>query len=150
MKQSKSTNRSSCPISYSLDLLGDRWTMLVLRDVIMHGKERYGEMLSSGEKIASNILSDRLKKLEQDGIFTRETDPNDGRQVIYKSTEKGKSLLPLLLEMAAWGATHDVNTGAPKGFAEDFYSDREKYYENQRELIRGLFDQQQKSAETIT
>lgn len=144
MTQCKPTSRSSCPISFSLDLLGDRWTMLVLRDVIMHGKQRYGEMLSSDEKIASNILSDRLRKLESDGIFTRKTDPNDGRQVIYEVTEKGQSLLPLLLEMAAWGATHDANTGAPKGFAADFYADREKYYKNHRELIRGLFEQQKK------
>ena len=142
MNQCKSISRSTCPISYSLELLGDRWTMLVLRDVIMQGKQRYGEMLASDEKIASNILSDRLRKLESDGIFTRKADPSDGRQVIYEATEKGKSLLPLLLEMAAWGATHDIKTGAPNGFAEDFYSDREKYYENHRELIRGLFEQQ--------
>jgi DNA-binding HxlR family transcriptional regulator len=143
MSKCKSANRSTCPISYSLDLFGDRWTMLVLRDIIMHGKKRYGEMLSSAEGIASNILSDRLKRLEADGIVSRETDPQDGRQVIYRATAKGESLVPLLLEMAAWGASQDSNTGAPRGFAEGYYADRENYYLHHQRLIQELFEQQQ-------
>jgi DNA-binding HxlR family transcriptional regulator len=142
MSNCKPANRSTCPISYSLDLFGDRWTMLVLRDIIMHGKKRYGEMLLSAEGIASNILSDRLKRLEVDGIVSRETDPQDGRQVIYRATAKGESLIPILLEMAAWGASQDGNTGAPRGFAQGYYADREKYYLHHQRLIEELFEQQ--------
>ena len=135
-------SRSGCPISFSLDLFGDSWTLLVLRDLILHGKERFGEMLSSEEGIASNILAERLKRLEQSGIITRDKDPRDGRQVIYRVTDKGQTLAPVLLEIAAWGASHDAHTGAPAGFPESFYANRQAYYANHRELIAELFKAQ--------
>jgi len=130
--------RSGCPISYSLDIFGDRWSLLVLRDLVLFGKQRFGEFLSADEGIASNILSDRLKRLEVGGVITRETDPDDRRQVIYAVTDKGRRLTPVLLELAAWGATHDTDTNAPSRFAENFYADREAFYENHRELIAEL------------
>lgn len=103
--------KSQCPISYSLDLFGDRWTLLVLRDVILHGKTRFAEFQSSDEKIASNILSDRLRRLGEQGFIAIEKDPSDARQKIYSVTKKGLSLTPVLLEIAAWGASHDGQTG---------------------------------------
>ncbi len=130
--------RSGCPISYALDVLGDRWTLLVLRDLLLRGKARYKEFLASDEGIASNILADRLKRLEMAGIVTREDDADDRRQVIYRPTDKGESLLPVLLEIAAWGATHDADTAAPDAFAESFYADRQAFYENHRELFAKL------------
>ena len=132
-------NRSGCPISFSLDVFGDRWTLLVLRDLILRDKCRYREFLNSDEGIASNILSDRLKRLEDAGIVTRQQDPDDKRQIIYAATQKGRSLLPTLLEVAAWGATYDKQTGAPSGFAESFYADRQAFYDNHRELMEKLF-----------
>lgn len=131
--------RSGCPISFSLEMFGDAWTLLVLRDLILSGKQRFGEMLASGEGIASNILADRLRRLERAGIVTRPDDPNDGRQVIYRVTDKGRTLVPVLLEIAAWGARHDPNTAAPPGFAERFYADREAFYDNPGERIVALF-----------
>ena len=138
MVNSKRYHRSGCPISYALDIFGDRWTLLVLRDLILQGKQRYGEILASDERIASNILSDRLKRLETAGIIRRARDPEDGRQVLYRVTEKGRSLVPVMLEIAAWGAAHDENTGAPAGFAESFYANREAFYANHTELIAQL------------
>jgi len=138
------SRQSGCPISFSLDIFGDRWTLLVLRDLLMHDKRRYREFLSSDEGIASNILSDRLKRLEDRGIIARDADPDDKRQVIYTATPKGRSLLPILLEIAAWGASHDENTAAPSRFAESFYADRAAFYDNHRELIARLFEEDER------
>lgn len=114
----------------------------MLRDLILHGKTRFGEFQRSDEKIASNILSDRLRKLEKQGIVATTKDPSDARQKIYEATDKGLSLTPVLLEIAAWGASQDLHTGAPEGFAEAFYADREGYYRDHRRRIRELFDRQ--------
>ena len=118
--------RSGCPISYSLDIFGDRWTLLVLRDVLLKGKRYFQDFLEAEEGIASNILTDRLKKLERVGLIKKSRDSQDRRQFIYGPTKKGQTLVPVLLEIAAWGATHDRKTEAPKGFAKSFYADREK------------------------
>ena len=137
-KQSRS-DKSNCPIAYSLDIFGDRWSLVVLRDLVLWGKTRFAEMLESDERIASNILADRLERLERQGIIVREADPDDRRQKICLVTEKGLTLTPVLLEIAAWGASNDANTGAPPGFAEAFYADRESYYRDHRALIARLF-----------
>ena len=141
---SKSTRRekSNCPISYSLDLFGDKWTLLILRDVVLWGKTRFAEFQASDEKIASNILSDRLRRLEEQGIIVTSKDTADARQKIYTATKKGLSLTPVLLEIAAWGASNDPDTGAPTDFAADFYSDRQKYYAEHRDRIAELFEKQ--------
>jgi DNA-binding HxlR family transcriptional regulator len=142
MSQSSRQQKSSCPISYSLDIFGDKWTLLILRDVILHAKSRFVEFQSSDEKIASNILSERLRRLEKQGLIRTDKDPVDARQKIYSATEKGLSLTPVLLEIAAWGASHDPNTGAPRKFADEFYADREGYYRAHRERISSLFEDQ--------
>jgi len=142
MSKSSRREKSNCPISYSLDLFGDRWTLLVLRDLILWGKTRFGDIQASDEKIASNILSDRLRRLEGQGIIGITKDPSDARQKIYTVTDKGRSLTPVLLEIAAWGASHDPRTGAPDDFADDFYADREAYYEEHHSRIAGLFEKQ--------
>ena len=100
-------------------------------------KKRYKEMLAGEEGIASNILSDRLKHLEKSALITREKDPNDGRQVIYSVTEKGASLIPVMLEIAAWGATQYENTDASANFSKDFYNDREAFYSQYDRMIFG-------------
>ncbi|NCF71911.1 MAG: transcriptional regulator [Gammaproteobacteria bacterium] len=142
MSQSSRAEKSSCPISYSLDLFGDKWTLLVLRDLILWGKTRFAEFQAADEKIASNILSDRLRRLQEQGIVEIEKDPSDARQKLYTVTKKGLSLTPVLLEIAAWGASQDPQTGAPDDFAADFYADRETYYAEHRSRIAGLFEKQ--------
>ncbi len=132
--------RSSCPIRYSLDIFGDRWTLLVLRDLVLHSKTRFGEFLASDERIASNILADRLQRLEYAGIITRRPDPDDRRRQVCRVTQKGLTLTPVLLEIAAWGASNDSQTGAPSGFAAAYYADRGAFYSDHRRLIAALVD----------
>jgi len=98
-----SEHRSPCPIANALDLFGDRWTLLVLRDILLMDKHRHREFLASPEGIASNILAERLRRLEAAGLIDREPDPADRRQVIYTATEKGRTLVPLLRQIAEWG-----------------------------------------------
>ncbi len=96
----------------ALELLGDRWTLLIIRDLMVRGYTTFRQFLHSGEGIATNILSDRLRKLEAGGIVCTEPDPEDGRSSHYRLTEKGIALAPVLLEMLIWGAHHEP-TGAP-------------------------------------
>lgn len=103
-------NRSDCPIANALDHLGDRWSLLVIRDIALFGKKSYGELLKSAEGIATNVLSSRLSSLEASKILKRQPDPADGRRHIYSLTESGKDLLPLLLEMIVWSAEHHGDT----------------------------------------
>jgi DNA-binding HxlR family transcriptional regulator len=138
MSKTSKGRGSGCPICYSLDIFGDRWTLLILRDLLLHGKQRYRAFLTSDEAIASNILSDRLRRLEAADIIVREPDPNDRRQLIYRATDKGRTLLPVLLEIAAWGATHDQDTGAPPGFAESFYANREAFHADHAGMMARL------------
>lgn len=99
-------------MSVSLELLGDRWSLLIIRDVMVRGYRTFREFLGSGEGIASNILSARLHKLEAAGILTRVPAEDDGRSMYYRLTAKGIALAPVLLEMLIWGAHHEP-TDAP-------------------------------------
>ncbi len=101
--------RSTCPITCALDLLGDRWTLVVLRDLLLGGRTSFSEFAAS-EGIASNVLSDRLSRLEREGVVVRERDPADGRRRRYLPTEKGRTLIPILLELAVWGSDHAGGT----------------------------------------
>jgi len=100
--------RSSCPISCALDILGDKWTLLILRDMIFHKKSTYTEFLNSGEKIATNILADRLAILEKVGIITKQPHPEKKSKYLYKLTQKGIDLLPVLVEIGKWSTTYGV------------------------------------------
>lgn len=94
--------RSECPISYALDHLGDKWSLLLLRDLAFYGKKSYGELQNSKEGIATNILSNRLNSLEKTGFIAKQKDPNDGRKLIYLLTEKGIDTIPVMIEMMLW------------------------------------------------
>jgi DNA-binding HxlR family transcriptional regulator len=113
MKTRKIIRRSGCPVSFTLDLLGDKWTLLIVRDMIFMGKKYYKEFLESAEGIATNILADRLKRLEEEGIINRYNDPDNQTQYIYELTDKGLDLLPVILQMIVWGAKYDPKTEAP-------------------------------------
>lgn len=105
--------RSDCPINFSLETFGDLWSLLIVRDIVYFGKKTYGEFLESGEGIATNILASRLAHMEQKGILMKQPYAADKRKDIYSLTEKGLDLIPILLELARWGAQHDPQTGAP-------------------------------------
>jgi DNA-binding HxlR family transcriptional regulator len=99
-------------VSISLEKFGDRWSLLIIRDLMVRGFRTFKEFQESGEGIATNILADRLHKLEATGIITAVADVMDGRRVNYRLTEKGIDLAPVLLELLIWGARHG-ETGAP-------------------------------------
>ncbi len=99
----KITRRSMCPISTTLDILGDKWTLLIIRDLMFNGKRTYGEFLQSEEKIATNILADRLLTLEKNGIVEKRAFPGNKAKNLYQLTPKGIDLMPILLEIILWG-----------------------------------------------
>lgn len=107
------TPRSDCPVACALELVGDRWTLLVLRDLFF-GKHRYEEFLASGEGIATNILSARLQRLEQLGMIESQIDPDDRRRKHYELTALGGSFGPVLFALAKWGLEHIEGTVAAK------------------------------------
>ena len=99
--------RSQCPISFTLDLIGDKWSLLILRDIILFAKKYYHEFETSPESISTNILADRLKKLEAAQLILRAQDPENKKRVIYSPTPAALDLIPLLVEMLIWGSKYD-------------------------------------------
>ncbi len=99
--------RSGCPLNASVEILGDRWSLLIIRDMMLRGFRTYKEFLQSYERIATNILADRLQKLTTHGIITAERNPSDGRKLTYSLTPKGIDLAPVLTEMVLWAAGHE-------------------------------------------
>lgn len=95
--------RSGCPVSLSLDLFGDKWTLLILRDMVFSGKRHFRDLSRSAEGIASNILSDRLKKLVEAGMITKADDPSHKQKSVYSLTEKSIALVPILVHLNIWG-----------------------------------------------
>lgn len=99
--------RSGCPINLTLEMLGDRWSLIVMRDVMFGNRRHFRELLRNSEEgIASNILADRLKRLVENGLLTRQADPGHKQKAIYSLTEPAIELVPLLAQMAAWGRRH--------------------------------------------
>jgi DNA-binding HxlR family transcriptional regulator len=99
--------RSGCPLNASIEMLGDRWSLLIVRDMMVRGFSTFKEFVESDEGIATNILADRLRRLEEYGIVASAPDPGDGRKMIYRLTQKGIDLAPVLTEMVLWAARHE-------------------------------------------
>ncbi|MDN5204143.1 helix-turn-helix domain-containing protein [Fulvivirgaceae bacterium BMA10] len=102
--------RSDCPIGCALDVVGDRWTLLIIRDALYKGFKSYNEFLSSPEKISTNILAARLQKLTAYGIFEKQKNEQNQLKIDYVLTEKGKDLAPIMMELGKWGMKHIDNT----------------------------------------
>lgn len=113
------SRRSPCPIACTLDLIGDRWTLLVIRDMMFLGKHRFEEFLESPEGISTNILASRLKALEAMGLVEKQPYSNHPRRMNYQLTEKGKSLQPVLKGITAWGLKHIAETQIPQDNLSD-------------------------------
>jgi DNA-binding HxlR family transcriptional regulator len=111
MKAGKKKLRSHCPVNFGLEAFGDRWALLILRDIVFRGKRTYGEFLRSEEGFATNILASRLAHLVGEGILRREGNP-DGRKDTYSLTEKGLDLIPLIFEITLWSAKYDSRSEA--------------------------------------
>ena len=105
-------HRSGCPINFSLEIVGDAWSLLIIRDIVYFGKHTFGEFHDSAEGIARNILTNRLTKLEQNGILIKRPHP-DGRKDMYVLSEKGLDLVPLLMDAADWGVSYGFEIEAP-------------------------------------
>jgi DNA-binding HxlR family transcriptional regulator len=113
------TGKSGCPINLSLELLGDRWTLLIIRDLVFAGKKHFREFLQSDEGISSRTLAERLQTLRDEGIITRSDDPGHKLKAIYRLTEAGIDLLPVLAILGAWGARHRKADGDLADIAEE-------------------------------
>lgn len=124
--------RSGCPINIMLEILGDTWSLLIVRDLMFFGRKSYNEFLNAGEKIATNILSDRLQRLESSGIVAKRRDPSDARRFLYRLTEKGIDLAPVLVDMIVWAARHE-ETAAPGEVVREMVENREGFIARIRE-----------------
>lgn len=126
--------RSHCPISFSLDVFGDKWSLLILRDIMFYNRTHFRDF-APHEHIATNILSDRLGKLEAMNLINKQQDPKLKNQYVYSVTPTGKTLLPLLTEMTLWGLEHDPESLASKEFIMRTQTDKQKVA---REIARSI------------
>jgi DNA-binding HxlR family transcriptional regulator len=119
--------RSHCPINFTLEHLGDKWSLLIIRDLMFKGKRHYNEFLEAGEKVSTSVLGDRLKKLEAYGIISRGRDTVKKSRIRYSLTKKGIDLLPILIEMIIWGGEKDQFTETPKEFIDQASHNKEAF-----------------------
>jgi DNA-binding HxlR family transcriptional regulator len=118
--------RSGCPIGIALDLIGDAWTLLVVRDLMFKGANSFNDFLQAGEGIATNVLADRLSRLEAGGLVDKVRDPADARRFVYRLTGKGIDLAPVLVELVLWSARYE-KTDAPPQVVRAMHTDREGF-----------------------
>ena len=124
MSKNEKLRPSGCPVAFGLDIFGDRWSLLVIRDMMLNGKKTYGEFLEAGEGISTNILADRLKYLEAEGIIEKTQDPENRRSFIYTLTGKGLDLAPIILEIVNWGGKYDHRPFALKAMPDQIAKNR--------------------------
>lgn len=122
--------KSHCPINFALEIFGDPWSLLIVRDVMLLKKRRFKDFLQSPERIATNVLTDRLARLEQYGIIEKLCDQ-------YYLTEKGLDLLPVVAEMSAWGSKYDPKTASPKRLVEFARGNPSRYRKELRAIAMG-------------
>lgn len=120
------SRRSGCPISISLEIFGDRWSLLVIRDLLFTDRRSFNEFAAAGEGVASNILAERLQRLEGAGLIHRQADPADGRRAVYRLTRKGLDLAPVLVEIVVWAARYE-ETDAPAAVVREMKTDRDRF-----------------------
>lgn len=128
--------RSHCPINLSIETFGDPWSLLIVRDIIYFGKRTFGEFLDSDEGIARNILTDRLAQLQAKGLLVKKPHPEDGRKEIYELTEDGLDLIPVLLDMAEWGAKRAPEDELPLEWLQKVRDRRDELIPKIRETVR--------------
>src|SRR6202047_1561724 len=134
-KKPSPKRRSGGRLNASVEILGDRWSLLIIRDMMLRGFRSYKEFLESYERIATNILADRPRKLEAHGIISSAPDPLDGRKLIYSLTAKGIDLAPVLTEMVLWAAAHE-DTGN-QALILQMKTDKQKFLAGVRERWAG-------------
>jgi len=110
----ETTRRSLCPINAFVEIFGDRWSLLIVRDLMMRGYTSYTQLRSCEERIATNILAEKLDRLVAAGVIEAAPDPEDGRRICYRLTEKGIDLAPVIAEVARWSLGHEPNRTPPR------------------------------------
>ncbi|SMC62929.1 winged helix-turn-helix transcriptional regulator [Pedobacter nyackensis] len=129
--------RSSCPISSSLDIWGDKWSLLIVRDLMFSKQCTYGDFLKSDEKIATNILASRLQMLETNGIIIKQDHPQSKAKVLYKLTQKGIDLLPVMIEINLWADKYFTLPAERKEILAEVKKDKDAFIkEKTKELMR--------------
>ncbi|AOZ98296.1 winged helix-turn-helix transcriptional regulator [Flavobacterium commune] len=128
--------RSECPISCSLDVWGDKWSLLIIRDLMMSKQCTYGDFLKSDEKIATNILATRLLMLEENGIISKLSHPDSKAKVLYKLTQKGIDLLPLMIEINLWADKYSELPADRKAILEEIKKDKEGFIKAQKQELK--------------
>jgi len=118
---------TGCPIAFALDTFGDRWSLIIIRDMLLKGYQTYGEFLRGAEAISTNILAARLAELEASGIVSKTNDPENRRSMLYQLTEKGAELAPVMLEIIRWSSKHDANTIAKEAVVKRIEHDRDTF-----------------------
>lgn len=137
MKETKT--RSGCPVSCSLDIWGDKWTLLIVRDLMMAKQCTYGDFLKSEEKIATNILASRLQTLEENGMITKSNHPDSKAKVLYTLTPKGIDLLPVMIEINLWAEKYLPIAAERKEALKEVKKDKEKFIKSaMNDLKKGL------------
>lgn len=117
--------RSHCPVNYALEHFGDKWSLLIIRDLMFKGKRHYNEFFESDEKVSTSVLGDRLKSLEESEIITKEEDDVKKSRIKYSLTEKGIGLLPMMIEIIVWSGDFDAKTAAGREFLNKAKKKRE-------------------------
>lgn len=124
-----------CPIRFALSILGDKWTLLIVRDLMFKGRRHYSEFLTAGEGISTNILADRLARLETAGIIRKSPDPNHGKRIVYRLTDKGLDLMPVMFALMDWAEKYDERTEVPEQFIKRLRASPEAL---RREIVEDL------------
>lgn len=127
-----------CPTRYAAGIFGDKWCFLILRDVLLHGKRTYSDFLNSPEGISTNILADRLSRLEAAAMLDRQIDPRKASRVCYFPTRKARDVLPALISMMVWATQYDEHTEAPDSFAQAYKADADAaiaWYESEIDRV---------------
>ena len=127
------SNQDKCPITFAMEIFGDKWSLVILRDMFFKNKKYYSEFLNSAEKIATNILANRLQKMESVGLISKTKDSQNLSKFIYKLTDTGKDLLPVILDIIEWSSkynpqpetTDSIILGAPDNLLKKLNNDRE-------------------------
>nr|WP_294858574.1 helix-turn-helix domain-containing protein [uncultured Fluviicola sp.] len=132
--------RSDCPVSSSLDIWGDKWSLLIIRDLIFAKQCTYGDFLKSEEKIATNILAARLQAMEENGLITKLSHPESKAKVLYQLTGKGIDLLPLLIEINLWAEKYTVLPDAQKELLKEVKKNKEGFIENAIKELNAIID----------
>lgn len=127
--------RSHCPINYVLEHIGDKWSLLIIRDLMFKDKRHYNEFLEGGEKVSTSVLGTRLKQLEEVGLISKGADDVKKSRIKYSLTQKGIDMLPFMVDMILWSGDYDKQTEAGKDFLNQAKNHRDDLLKSLREKL---------------